>query len=86
MGPWGELVGLQRWIFYVMQCQLRTSDGISFIFILLTFLISSGASLYSLIATCIDVLLSYVTCDDDLIPGTCNKLLNSMVLHGDNFI
>lgn len=50
-----------------MQCQLRTSDGISFIFILLTFLISSGASLYSLIATCIDVLLSYVTCDDDLI-------------------
>lgn len=67
MGPRGELVGLQRWILYVTQCQLRTSDGISFIFILLTFLISSGASLYSLIATCIDVLLSYVTCDDDLI-------------------
>lgn len=69
MGPRGELVGLQRWILYIMQCQLRTSDGtgISFIFILLTFLISSGASLYSLIATCIDVLLSYVTCDDDLI-------------------
>lgn len=86
MGPRGELVGLQRWILYVMQCQLRTSDGISFIFILLTFLISSRASLYSLIATCIDVLLSYVTCDDDLIPGTSNNLLNSMVLHGDNFI
>lgn len=52
MGPRGEVVGLQRWILYVMQCQLRTSDGISFIFILLTFLISSRASLYSLIATC----------------------------------
>lgn len=71
MGPRGELVGLQRQILYVMQCQLRTSDGtgISFIFILLTFLISSGSSLtlqpHSYMYRCITVI--YVTCDDDLI-------------------
>lgn len=63
MGPRGEVVGLQRWILYVMQCQLRTSDGISFIFILLTFLISSESSLTLQPHS----YMSYVTCDDDLI-------------------
>lgn len=65
---------------------MRISDGIFFIFILFIFLILFGVLFYSFIVICIDVLLLYVICDDDLIFGICNKLLNLMVFYGDNFI